>query len=297
VKRLGLACGLLLAAAGALAQQLEPRAYSPSPVGLNIVAVPYLYSTGDVVTDPSLPVANVDAKINFVLPAYVHTFSLFGRQASASLALPYVRGKVSGDVMEERREVARSGQGDMLVRLVTNLIGGPAMTPQEFARSEPRTSLGAGLVVSMPTGQYDGTKLINIGTNRWAFRPEIGLSQPLGRWVFEAYAGAWFFTTNDNFFGGVTRSQKPIVALQGHVSYTFRPGLWLAADGTWYSGGQTTVAGVLKADRQSNARVGLTLSVPLSRSQSLKAVYTRGASTRIGQNFTTYSLAYQLRWF
>jgi hypothetical protein len=143
VKRLGIACGLLLAAAGALAQQLEPRAYSPAPVGLNIVAVPYLYSTGDVVTDPSLPVANVDAKINFIYPAYVHTFSLFGRQASASLALPYVWGKVSGDVMEERREVTRSGQGDMLVRLVTNLIGGPAMTPEEFARSKPRTSLGA----------------------------------------------------------------------------------------------------------------------------------------------------------
>jgi hypothetical protein len=297
VTRLGLACGLLLGAAAIQAQQLEPRAYSPAPVGLNIIVVPYLYSTGSVVTDPSLPIENVSAKINFVIPTYVRTFSLFGRESSAALAFPYVWGNVSGDVMEQRREVTRSAQGDMAVRLVTNLIGDPAMTPQEFVRAKPRRTLGASLVVSMPTGQYDGTKLINIGSNRWAFKPEIGISQPLGKWDFDLYAGAWFFTTNDDFFGGVTRSQKPIVALQGHVSYTFRPGLWLALDGTWYSGGQTTVGGVPHADRQDNARIGLTLSVPLSRAQSIKAVWTRGATTRIGQNFTTYSLAYQFRWF
>jgi hypothetical protein len=288
---------LLLASLPAVAQQLEPRAYSPAPVGLNILVVPFVHSTGSVVTDPSLPVANVDAKINFLVPLYVRSFSLFGRAASAALTLPYVWGSVSGDVMEQRQEVSRSGQGDMALRLVTNLIGNRAMTPREFARAEPRTILGASLVVSMPTGQYDGSKLINIGTNRWAFKPEVGLSQPVGKWDFDFYAGAWFFTTNDNFFGGVTRSQKPIVALQGHVSYSFKPGLWLAVDGTWYSGGQTTVGGVLKADRQDNARIGLTLAVPLSRAQSLKAVWTRGATTRVGQNFTTYSLAYQFRWF
>jgi hypothetical protein len=297
VKRIGLACVLLLCAAALAAQQLEPRAYSPAPVGMNFVLFPYVYSTGSVVTDPSLPIANVDAKINIVAPLYVRTLSFFGRAASAALVFPYVWGSVSGDVMEERREVTRSGQGDMLLRFVTNLIGDPAVTRQEFAHAKPRTTLGASLVVSMPTGQYDGTKLINIGANRWAFKPEIGLSQPVGNWVFDVYAGVWFFTTNDNFFGGVTRSQQPIVSLQAHVSYNFRPGFWLAVDGTWYSGGQTTVAGLLKDDRQDNARVGLTLAVPLTRTQSLKAVWTRGATTRIGQDFTTYSLAYQIRWF
>ena len=226
--------------------------------------MPYVYQTGDVITDPSLPFRDVNAKLNVLAVFYNRTFSFFGRSASALVTLPYVWAKVTGEVAEEQRMVTRSGQGNMVARFSTNIFGGPALTPQEFARATPRTTLGASLVVSMPTGQYDGTKLINIGTNRWAFKPELGLAHPIGKWTFELYSGVWFFTANDDFFGGQRRSQDPILALQGHVSYTFGPGLWLAVDGTWYTGGQTSLDGVLGADRQDNARLGATLAVPLA---------------------------------
>ena len=250
-----------------------------------------------MITDPSLPVQNVDAKVNDVTAFYERTFAFFGREASAALALPYVWAKATGEVFEQTRSITRSGQADMVLRLASNILGGPALTRQEFARAPQQTTLGASLVVSMPTGQYDGTKLINIGTNRWAFKPELGFSQPVGRWRFDLYAGAWFFTPNDDFFGGQRRTQDPLVALQGHVIYTFSPGLWLALDGTWYSGGQTTVDGVLKADRLDNARIGATVAVPIGHGQSLKAAWSRGATVRFGQNFTTVGLTYQLVWF
>ena len=118
----------------------------------------------------------------------------------------------------------------------------------------------------------------------------------MGPWVFDLYAGAWFFTANDNFFGGVRRTQQPIGVLQGHVSYVFRPGLWLAADGTWYSGGKTTIDGVRKEDLQTNTRVGVTLAVPFGRSQSVKLAWATGATTRLGSDFDTYALAWQYRW-
>jgi hypothetical protein len=266
-------------------------------VDLNIVSVPYLYQTGSVITDPSLPVQNVDAKVDVVSAFYERTFAFFGREANAAIVLPYVWAKVTGDVFEERRSITRSGQGDMALRLASNILGGPALTREEFARAPQQTTLGASLVVSMPTGQYDGTKLINIGTHRWAFKPELGFSEPVGRWRFDFYAGAWFFTANDDFFGGNRRTQDPMVSLQGHVIYTFPPGLWLALDGTWYSGGQTTVNGVLNADRQANARIGATIAVPLGRTQSLKAAWSRGATVRFGQNFTTVGVTYQYLWF
>jgi Putative MetA-pathway of phenol degradation len=269
----------------------------PAPVDLNIVSVPYTYQTGSVITDPSLPIQNVDAKINVVTAFYERTFAFFGREANAALVLPYVWAKVTGDVFEEARSVTRSGQGDMALRLASNILGGPALKREEFARAPQQTTLGASLVVSMPTGQYDGTKLINIGTHRWAFKPELGFSEPVGRWRFDFYAGAWFFTANDDFFGGNRRTQDPMVSLQGHVIYTFPPGLWLALDGTWYSGGQTTVNGVLNADRQANARIGATIAVPLGRTQSLKAAWSRGATVRFGQNFTTVGVTYQYLWF
>jgi hypothetical protein len=300
VKRLGLlATGMLLLELGvASAQQLEPRAYSPSPAGLNFAGLPYTYQTGSVITDPSLPIQDVNAKVHTVTAFYVHTFGFLGRSASAALALPYVWASASGRIFEEARSVSRSGQGDMQIRLVSNLLGGPSLTPEEFARTPPQTTLGASLIVSMPTGQYDGTRLINIGTNRWAFRPEIGLSHPVGRWTFDLYAGGWFYTANDNFFGGFRRTQNPLFVLQAHVGYTFlRSGLWLALDGCWYAGGQTAVDGVLKADRQDNTRIGATLAVPLGHGQSLKAAWAKGATVRFGQDFTTLTVTYQYRFF
>jgi hypothetical protein len=292
-----LGIGLLSVCAVASAQQLEPRAYAPSPVDANIAGAPYTYQTGNVVTDPSLPVQNVDAKVNAVTPYYDRTFSFLGRSASAILALPYVWAKVTGDVGEESRSLTRSGQGDLQLRLASNILGGPALTSKEFAQWTPGTTLGASLTVTMPTGQYDGTKLINIGTNRWAFRPELGLLHPVGKWTFELYTGVWFFTANDDYFGGHRRTQDALLELQAHVIYAFIPGLWLALDGTWYAGGQTTLDGVLDADRQQNTRIGATLAVPLGKGHLIKLAWARGATVRIGQNFTTYGLTYQFRWF
>ncbi len=296
--RVLLAASLLLAFASARAggQSLEPRAYSPNPVGANFALATYGYQTGAIVFDASLPFSDVSAKINSGTLGYVRTFGLFGRSASAALAVPYVWGSIEGRVEEEQRRITRSGFADLQSRLTVNLLGGPALTPAEFAKRAPTTALGFTLVTVAPTGQYFPDRLINIGGNRWAFKTELGLSQPAGKWAFEAYAGGWFFTTNDDFFGRQVRTQEPIWAFQGHVSYTFRPRLWLAASATYYTGGETSLDGVPRLDLQKNSRVSLTGSVPLGRNQSIKLFWARGATTSIGANFTTYSIAYQILW-
>jgi hypothetical protein len=278
-------------------QSLEPRAYSPNPTGANFAIASLSHQDGSVFVDPDLPVTDVSAKVNTASVSYAHTFGLFGRSASVGLLVPYAWGTASGQVFEQFREVSRSGFGDMGLRLTANLLGGPALSPKEFAAHAPETTLGMSFLVVAPTGQYFPDKLINIGSHRWSFRPELGFSHPAGRWVFEGYAGVWFFTTNDDYFGGHVRSQQPIGAFQAHVSYTFLPRLWLAADYTYYTGGRTTVDGVLNADLQKNSRVGLTLAIPVTPRQSIKAAWSRGASTRIGSDFTTYTIGYQLLWF
>ncbi|HTO89082.1 MAG TPA: transporter [Thermoanaerobaculia bacterium] len=288
---------LSLCVCPAAAQQLEPRAYSPNPIGANFTGVTYTYQTGDVVFDASLPFSNVTANINSTAFSYIRTFGLFGRSASAGLVLPYAWGHVQGDVQEEFRQIHRSGLADMWLRSSVNLLGGPALTPAEFAKQKPSTTLGFSLFVVAPTGQYDPSKLINIGSNRWSFKPELGFTQPMGHWMFEVYTGVWFFTTNNDFFGGQTRTQEPIGTVQAHVSYTFRPRLWVAADYTYYWGGRSTVNGVLNADLLANSRFGLTLAVPITRGQSIKFAWSKGASTRIGADFSTYAVAYQFLWF
>lgn len=285
-----------LAPLSCTAQEIEPRAYSPSPVGANFLVFGYAHSSGSVLSDPSLPVDDIHADLDVTAPAYGHTFPLFGHVASATLVTPYVRGDIVGSVGENRREIYRSGFADARFRFAANLLGGPALTPAEFARRIPSTSLGISLTVAIPTGQYDSRKLINLGANRWAFKPEIGLSHPTGRWYLESYAGVWLFTTNNDFFDGARRKQAPIASLQGHASYTFRPRMWAAVDATYYAGGTTTTDGIHKADRQSNSRVGLTFAVPIGIRQSLKLSWSDGATTRIGSDFSSYGIAWQYTW-
>jgi hypothetical protein len=287
---------LVLAPGKAQAQQLEPRAYSPAPIGLNFVGLITGYASGGVLTDPSLPIDNVHAIVYVAAPYYGRTFGLFGRLANASVTIPYGWATVHGDVQDVSRQVERSGLVDPQVRIAMNLVGGPALTPREFAGRKPRTTLGASFTILAPLGQYDPAKLVNLGTNRWAIKPELGLSQPFGHWLFEGYAGVWLFETNENFFGGQIRKQNPLTSYQAHIVYNLRPNFWAAADFTYYVGGSTEVNGLPKNDRQASTRGGLTLSVPLPRDQSLKFTWSRGVSVRLGSNFQTIGVAWQYHW-
>ena len=295
----GVWLALLLLTAGAAtlpAQQLEPRAYSPSPIGMNFFGLGYLYSHGGVSMDPSVPIENVSAQINAVVPYYARTFGLLDRLANVSVGVPYAWGTVTGDVLEVTQSVRRSGFGDPQLRFAVNLIGGPALTAQEFRTRTPQTTLGASLTVLCPFGEYFPSKLINLGTNRWAFKPELGLSHPAGKWTFEAYAGVWFFTENADFYGGHVRTQNPLESYQAHVVYNVNPRMWAAFDFTYYCGGQTTVDGQRKDDRQNNTRGGFTVAIPVTPHQSLKASWSNGVTARIGTMFQTIGVGWQYIW-
>jgi hypothetical protein len=279
------------------AQDLEPRAYSAAPIGLRFVVAGLGRSSGGVVVDASLPLEDVNATVGSAVFGAATTFSLFGRTALALGVLPIAHAEATGRIGEEARRATRNGLADPRVKLSVNLLGGRALKPREFARAARPTIAGVSLSVVTPGGQYDRQKLVNLGANRWAFKPEFGMSHAIRRWTIEGYGGVWFFTANDVFYPGTAlRTQDPIVALQGHVSYTVRPRLWLAFNGTWYSGGTTTVDGVDKADLQRNSRLGATLSLPITQRQSAKVAYSTGATTRTGADFNTVAVTWQITW-
>ena len=279
------------------AQEMEPRSYSAVPIGTNFIVMDYSRSSGDILFDPSLPVTDLQAKINTYSLGLSHSFGVLGHVASIAIAVPYANANLTGNVEGAPGHAYRSGLGDMRFRLAVNLLGGPALTPEEFARRSPSTILGASVSVVAPTGQYVASRLINVGSNRWSFKPEVGLSQPIGNWFVEGAAGVWLFTDNTDFFGGRRRSQDPLPTFQWHGGYNWRPGLWLAADVTYFTGGQTSVNGVQDKDLQRNVRYGLTLSFPLSAQWSGKLAWSRGLTTSIGGNFQTISVALQYHWF
>jgi hypothetical protein len=278
-------------------QELEPRAYSPAPAGSTFLVRAYSHSSGELLFDAAAPVTDARAKIETAVLGVSHVFDLAGHQASIAALAPYAWGDASGNVGEDRRSISRSGWGDARLKLSGILIGGPALSSQAFAARKPGPIVGASVLAVLPTGEYDPTRLINIGANRWAIKPEIGVSYPMGRWQADAYAGVWLFADNDNFFGGRRKSQDPLGSFQAHLSYTVRPRLWAAVDTTYYTGGATRLDGVGGSDRQNNVRVGATISLPVARRQSIQIHYSHGAITRIGGKFSTFAIAWQSAWF
>lgn len=282
----------------ARAQELEPRAYSPSPLGTNFFVAAVGAMSGNVLFDPTVPITDAHADIYQVTLGYGRTFGLGGHLGLVTCALPAVVLHAEGTVAEASRTADRRGFADARVKVSLNLVGGKAASPAEFAKAPRKTILGVALTVQAPSGQYDETLLINLGTNRWAFKPELGVSVPVKKWTLEAYAGAWFFTTNDAFYPGASRkSQDPLTSLQLHASYTFSNRAWLAIDGTWYGGGATTVDASPPSTRYSNSRLGMTASIPVAARQAVKLAANRGATVRSGSNFTSLLVAWQLMWF
>jgi hypothetical protein len=288
---------LSLWSALALAQELEPRAYSNAPVGTSFAIAGYTRLSGPVLPSPAITAIDIDARVNVYTLGYARFLDLLGRTASFSIALPYADADLRGSVGDNSGEIHRGGIGDLYLRGAINLFGHPALRPAEFAKRGDALSGGASLSVVAPTGQYEGYRLINVGTNRWAFKPDVGISYPIGNWFTEAAAGVWLFTDNDDFFGGHTRSQEALTVYQFHAGYNFRPGLWLAVDYGRYIGGRTAVDGAPKDDEQHNSRIGVALSLPLARGWSTKLAYSKGTVVRVGGDYSITSIAVQYRWF
>jgi hypothetical protein len=289
---------LLLLAAPLSAQDLDPRAYARAPVNGTFLSIGFGVSHGGVVSDPTLPVTDINATVETPSIGIGRTFSLFGKTAQAFGALPYSWAQVSGKVFEEARDISRAGLSDMRLRLSVLVRGAPAASVVELAKAPRRTVLGTSLTVVAPTGQFFPDRLINLGANRWAFKPEFAVSHPMGqKWLLDAYAGLWLFTANDSFYPGTNlRTQAPMGTLQAHLSYNFQRQLWAAFDATYYTGGRTTIEGVGNNDEQRNSRFGGTLVLPVGRRHSVRLAVSRGAIIRFGANFTTYSIAWQTGW-
>ena len=287
---------LLLTARAGLAQELEPRAYSPAPIGTTFVLGGVGRSEGPILLDPSLDVDHVQGDLWIATTGIGHVFSLAGRQARALAVVPIARGAIAGDVRGQAERQDLFGLTDPRFKLSIGLRGAPALRLEEYSRARHRAVVvGASVTVVPPWGHYQATQLVNLGYNRWAVKPEIGVSRQIGRWTFEGYAGVWFFDTNAAYYPGNARKrQDPVGAWQTHVAYALPRRTWIAFNGTWFGGGQTRVDDIKNPDVQRNSRLGATVSVPVSSRQSLKFVYSTGASTRRGSDFNTFNVTWQL---
>lgn len=286
----------LMCSGGANAQEMDPRLYGNLPIGMNFLIAAYARSTGGLAVNPAMPLKNAQLKVETPALGYAHVFEAWGKSARIDAVVP--GGCLSGTADVAGAPVERNVCGllDPSFRLSYNFYGAPALTLKEFASYKQDLVAGVSLLVSPPLGQYDPDRLVNLGTNVWTFRPDVGISKAAGPFTLELGLAASLFTTNHDFFGGKTRQQDPVYATRGNVIYSFSNGAWMSLNGTYYTGGRTTVNGIDNDDLISSKRAGITLALPVDRYQSIKLHASRGVSVRTGTDFDIVGIAWQYRW-
>jgi hypothetical protein len=258
--------------------------------------VGYNYLQGGVTVDPTIPLENAKLEVQSALFAYARSLDVFGHSGKFDVILPtaWLSGTATFAGQPKERDI--SGFADPRFRFSVNLYGAPALSLAEFADYRQDVIVGASVQVSVPGGQYDPQKLVNLGTNRWSVKTEMGISKRLGPVTLELTGEGTFYTDNDEFLGHHTRSQDPIYAVQAHVIYSFSHGIWGSLDGTYYAGGSSSIDGGKSRDPQENTRLGATLALPVNRYHSVKLYGSTGVSARTGSNFDQVGIAWQYRF-
>ncbi|HEY9199740.1 MAG TPA: transporter [Gammaproteobacteria bacterium] len=289
-------CTLLANPLLARATEIEPRAFSNAPVGLNFLIAGYLYTDGSVSFDPAVPLTDAQLRTDSAVIGYARSLNAWGRSAKFDVIVPYTRLEGSALYVGQPRTREVEGFADPRVRVSINFLGAPALTAKQFAGYRQDLIIGASLQVMALLGQYDPERLVNIGTHRWAVKSELGISKARDAWTLEVAPGVIWYSDNTDFLNGGTVEQAPLYTLQAHLVRSFGKGMWAALDAIYYAGGRTTVNGVEGDTRQENTRLGATLALPIDRYNSVKLYVSTGTYSRTDSDFDAVGVAWQYRW-
>jgi hypothetical protein len=227
---------------------------------------------------------------------FVRSFSLFGKLARVQVGVPFVYMLGDANFKGVNTNGNRTGFADLKLRFGINLLGSPALAPKDFQRFKEETVLGLSIVTTAPTGQYFNDKMINLGSGRWGFKPEIGFSQRYKNIYFETFAGVWLFTDNNDFYNGNKLKQFPLYSFQTHLNYYFPSRIMVAINGAYVNGGNSSVNNNDKDDYQNNLRIGATFLVPVGKQHIIKALLNSGILTKSGGSYNIFTIGYQYVW-
>ncbi|MCX7099215.1 MAG: transporter [Methylococcales bacterium] len=280
----------------AQATDIDPRAYSNIPKNLNFVVLGYGNTKGNIAFSPALKIDNAKLETHSAVLAYSRSMDFWGKSGKIDFILPAAWLSGTAEVAGVPRERSVNGLTDAVARVYVNLYGAPSLSMKDFVNYKQDTIIGLSFAVGAATGQYNPDKLVNLGTNRWYFKPEIGVSKAWGPITTEFAASMFNFTDNDQPFHGGTLTQRPLYNMQGHIIYNFAPGVWGAFDADYYMGGGTTMDGREANNMLQNWRVGGTFSFPVSKQISIKLNGSTGVYSRTGSSFDIIGVAFQYRW-
>lgn len=266
------------------AQDIEPRRWTPMPLGTHVVGLGYVYQSGDIYFDPLLQAQDVTLDMHAFAGVYVQPIKLGNKLGRIDVLLPYVSARWDGLLSGEPTVKKRYGLADPRIRFSVNLVGPNAMNAKEmleYYKEHPvNTMVGVSLAVTFPFGLYDETRLLNVGQNRFVFRPQVGLVHNWSLWSYELTGSVFIFTDNKEFFNNQLKEQKPVFALQSHLIKRFKNKMWASVSIAYGLGGESIVQGSGLNDEHQDLLYSLSVGSPITRTQAVKLVYMRWETQR-----------------
>ncbi|MBT8041382.1 MAG: transporter [Gammaproteobacteria bacterium] len=291
----------VLTASPVVAQDLEPRRWAHQPIGTHSTVLALATREAEIFFNPIIGITDGTADVNTLFLRYGYAFEWFGKTARVDGVLPYMSGTWQGLVDgEPGRRSIRDG-GDPLLRVSLNLYGAPALTREAiadyFAEHPARTTVGVSLAVSLPLGAYDPEELINVGRNRYLLRPQIGVLHTRGSWSFELTGSVFVFGDNTDYLESLTLSQRPVYALQGHVTRNFNGGFWLGTGVAYATGGVIDIDRTRTRYEVDNLLWNLVGGYRITRRQSVVFSWQQGRTqTDVGTDYDSWALSWVYAW-
>ena len=281
----------------ACAQFTDPRTYQNAPVGINQLELAYAYAHSNTSIDTSFIVSGAKFNLNQSFIDYTRYFAFLHHMAwvEADIPIANLKGSITGTDITG----SNTGTGDSGYTAAILLKGGPALTPEQFANAKTATSIGLSLSTTAPTGQYDHNKLLNLGSDRWSFKPELAISRPFGpdqRWVFDAYANTYLYTDNASYRGTQILRQQALLGIEGHISYTFNNTIWASLDTRYSFLGDTTISGVNQDNPQRNFVLGSEFVVSPNSRNSFTFEFAKASVHKNGPSLTGFAVRYDYTW-
>lgn len=244
--------------------------------------VPLIVESINGNTNPFDPSHNVNpgayVSATMAMVGYAKFLPLFDRATMISVIFPM--GHISAETIiagGTSKQVAK-GFGDPMLEFDINIIGPKAqMSLPDLIRYEPGFSLDLMMDLAFPVGEYDNTKTLNLGQNRWYGRIGAPIVWQIGPWVpgrrttLEFLPAVWLFGDNTDYVGK-TMKTDPIFQLDAHLSRDLTHNFWASLDGVWYNGGQATVD-TTQGTKLNNIGLGVTLGYQINENINLTFGY------------------------
>ena len=277
-------------------QELEPRALTNLPIGTHFIIGGYGFASGNILMDQSLPLDDLDAKLHTFVGAYVRSFNFFGMSAKVDAIVPFATGDWYYTYQGDDEYTQSNGFGDARLRISINFSGAPALKKEAYKDYVQKTIVGYSFQIVMPTGNYNNDQLVNLGSNRWAFKNQLGLSKTLNKWTLEGNLALWLFTKNPDFLNGNVRKQNPLATLKVHVIRSLQKRLWVSLGIGYGYGGKTYLNDIQRDVVISTMRLGLFFALPIKTNHTIRLSGFSGVRFQQGPDFDAISLSYQFRW-